>query len=91
MFLSLITSVFKVFTLPYLPASWQRASTEKRVIRAVRDAYRNVPFYRQKYDNAGININSIQYLEDLKLLPLLELRRSMFVFIGLNGLNSSRN
>jgi phenylacetate-CoA ligase len=45
--------------------------TEKRVINSVRDAYRNVPFYRQKYDAAGINIDSIRRLEDMKLLPIL--------------------
>ena len=45
--------------------------TEKRVIKSVRDAYFNVPFYRQKYDAAGIDINRIRRLEDMKLLPVL--------------------
>jgi phenylacetate-CoA ligase len=71
MYLSLLLALIKVYTLPYLPARWQRQLTERRVIMSVRDAYYNVPFYRRKYDNAGININHIRRLEDMKLLPLL--------------------
>lgn len=71
MFISLLSALIKVYTLPYFPPGWQRHMTEKRVIMSVRDAYDNVPFYRRKYNSAGININRIRHLEDMKLLPVL--------------------
>ena len=71
MFFTIVSALLSVYTIPYLPSTWQRGMTEKRVIKSVRDAYFNVPFYRQKYDAAGIDINRIRSLEDMKLLPVL--------------------
>jgi phenylacetate-CoA ligase len=79
MMLSLLPNLIKVYTWPYFPPAWQSRMTEKRVIKTVRDAYFNVPFYRRKYDSAGIDITRIRRLEDMKRLPVLtkeEIRRN---------------
>ncbi len=70
-YFSLAAALLQVYTLPRLPSAWQRRLTERRVVRAVRDAYFNVPFYRRKYDDAGVDINRIRSLSDIKLLPVL--------------------
>lgn len=44
---------------------------EKRTIRAVHRAYREVPFYKKKYNESGVDINSIECIEDLKKLPFV--------------------
>jgi len=44
---------------------------EKRTVRVIRNAYENVPFYREKYDAAGINIKDIKCLDDIKRLPFI--------------------
>ena len=68
---SLLTAGLEVFTLPYLPRSWQLRMAEKRVIATVQDAYQNVPFYRQKYSAAGIDMRSIREIGDIKRLPTI--------------------
>jgi phenylacetate-CoA ligase len=93
MAMSLIAATIKVYTLPHLPAAWQARMTEKRVIKSVRDAYYNVPFYRRKYDAAGINIDRIRTLDDMKLLPVLtreEVRRNFPGNIIRRGTDLSR-
>lgn len=45
--------------------------TEALFIQTVQQAYAQVPFYRTFYDNAGIKIDSIQSLDDIKQLPIL--------------------
>ena len=35
-------------------------------------AYSTVPFYRDKYKKAGLTINSVQNLEDIQKIPILE-------------------
>ncbi len=75
---NLLSAAIRVYTIPYLPSSWQKSLAERRVIQTVQDAYRNVPFYQEKYDSAGVDIRLIRRLEDLKKLPLLtkeEVRR----------------
>jgi len=54
-----------------LPAWLQRRLCEKRLIRSIRQAYENVPFYRRKYDEAGVDIHSICSAEDIKRLPFV--------------------
>jgi phenylacetate-CoA ligase len=49
----------------------QKKNAQKRILREVRAAYRDVPFYRRKYDEAGVDIDSIQRIEDLKKLPFV--------------------
>ena len=71
-YLNLATAIIKVFTLPHLPSNVQRHLAERRVIMTVRDAYLNIPFYRAKYDAAGIDIDSIRTLDDIKRLPVLD-------------------
>ena len=44
---------------------------EKKVIRQIQRAYRDVPYYKKKYDEAGISIDQIKTLDDLKKLPFI--------------------
>jgi phenylacetate-CoA ligase len=67
----LFKSCIDVHVSACLPSSLQRRLCERRLIRAIRHAYENVPFYRRKYDEAGVDINSIRSAEDLKRLPFV--------------------
>lgn len=42
-----------------------------KVIDIVNYAYNNIEFYRKKYDEYGVDINSIKGVKDLKKLPLI--------------------
>ena len=55
----------------FLPACLLRRLSEKRLIRTIEKAYAEVPFYRRKYDEAGIDIASIRGADDIKKLPFL--------------------
>lgn len=55
----------------WLPTKVLKKRAEKKVIRTVHRAYREVPFYKKKYDEAGVNINDIRTLDDLKKLPFI--------------------
>jgi phenylacetate-CoA ligase len=79
MLFSIILAGIKVYINPYLPCSWQNKMTERRVIKTIQDAYLNVPFYKQKYDGAGVDMSLVHRIDDLKLLPVLtkeEIRRN---------------
>jgi phenylacetate-CoA ligase len=64
-------ALIQVHIDPWFPPKWQRKFAERRVIREVQRAYKNVPYYQQKYDEAGVDIRSIRRLEDLKKLPFI--------------------
>jgi phenylacetate-CoA ligase len=67
----LFISCIEVHISGLFPARLQRRLSEKRLIRSVRHAYEQVPFYRRKYDEAGVDITSIRCVADLKKLPFL--------------------
>jgi phenylacetate-CoA ligase len=48
-----------------------REYQEQKLRKLVRHAYQHVPFYRQRFDEAGIRPHDIQSLDDLSKLPLL--------------------
>ncbi|MCX6554657.1 MAG: AMP-binding protein [Candidatus Aminicenantes bacterium] len=52
------------------PGEWRRLQ-EERLRVMVRHAYENVPLYREKYDKAGIDPDSIRTLDDLQRLPMV--------------------
>jgi len=64
-------SVIKVHWNNFLSGEKLRKNTERRIIRMVRKAYNNVPYYKRLYDDYGININEIRTLDDLKKLPFI--------------------
>ena len=41
----------------------------RRLKWSIDHAYKNVPFYKKKYDEIGIHPSDLKYLEDLKLFP----------------------
>ena len=46
-------------------------SAERRIIRGIHRAYKNVPCYRQLYDSHGVTISDIKTLDDLQKLPFI--------------------
>ncbi len=64
-------SVLQVHINNYLSHRSILKKAERRVIKEVQMAYANVPYYRQKYDEHGINIKDIKTLADLQKLPVI--------------------
>ena len=88
--LYLFQSVIDVHISACLPAGLQRRLSEKRLIRSIRNAYENVPFYRRKYDEAGVDINTIRTADDIKRLPFVtkdEIRENFPQAIVARGVN----
>jgi phenylacetate-CoA ligase len=56
----------------WLAADKIRELQERRLRRLVQHAYRHVPYYRQRFDEAGLLPTDIATLADLGKLPLLE-------------------
>src|SRR5436190_21773513 len=56
----------------YLPADELRALQEARLRHLLDHAYRHCPFYRARFDRAGLVPGDVRRLEDLRALPALE-------------------
>ncbi len=69
--LYLANSIIKVHCNNHLSGEKLAKHTEQRIIRMVRRAYENVPYYKCLYDEWGVNINEIKTLDDLKKLPFI--------------------
>ena len=52
----------------YIPQEKMREIQLERFIRVVKNAYENVPLYRQRFDEAHFDVNSFKSLEDVKKL-----------------------
>jgi phenylacetate-CoA ligase len=52
-----------------LPRAALEALQLKRLQQVLQRVYRNVPFYKESFDNAGISPNDIKNLADLQRLP----------------------
>lgn len=86
----LLKSVIDVHLSALLPARLQRRWCEKRLIRSIREAYENVPLYRRKYDEAGVDMNTIRTVDDIKRLPFItkdEVRENFPDSIVARGVN----
>lgn len=44
---------------------------DRQFLKVVRYAYRHVPFYRNLYDHAGVDLNAINSVYDLEKLPIV--------------------
>ncbi len=64
-----LLALIRTQVFQWLPPRLQQRIAQYKIIREVRQAYNNVPYYRAKYDQAGIDINTIKTLADLKKLP----------------------
>ena len=58
--------------------SRMRALQLKRLKEIVEYAYNRVPFYRKKYDEAGVKPSDIKTLEDIRKLSLRTACRTAF-------------
>ena len=56
----------------WLPLAELEAIQAKGLTRLLRHAYTNVPYYRRKFDQAGIDPGDIRCAADLAKLPLLD-------------------
>lgn len=66
-----ILNAVRVHVNQIIPYWLQHKLAERRVIQNVRQAYKNVPYYKEKYDKAGIDIKTIKTVNDLKRLPYI--------------------
>jgi phenylacetate-CoA ligase len=65
--------------LAYITVHWNKLlspgrllkKTEKRLVRGIRRAYRDVSYYRNLYDAWGVDINEINALCDIRQLPFI--------------------
>ena len=46
-----------------------KALQSQKLVKMVRNAYENVPFYKQKLDEAGVSLDDIKSIEDITKLP----------------------
>ena len=53
----------------YIPLEKMREIQLERFIKVVKNAYENVPLYRQRLDEANFDVNSFKSLDDVKRLP----------------------
>ena len=86
----LFESCIDVHISACLPSRLQRRLCERRLIRTIRHAYEHVPFYRQKYDEAGVDIDSIRSAGDINRLPFVtkdEIRQNFPDGIVARGVN----
>ncbi len=65
------THVADLSRTQWLSPTAVRAMQEEKLRRLIQHAYRHVPYYRQRLQEAGIEPNSIRGLEDLHKLPFL--------------------
>jgi phenylacetate-CoA ligase len=49
----------------------QLRKTEKRLVREIHRAYRDVPYYKKLYDEWGVDIDEIKTLDDIRQLPCI--------------------
>ena len=45
------------------------ALQSQKLVKMVKNAYENVPFYKQKLDEAGVSPDDIKSIEDITKLP----------------------
>ena len=60
-----------VFPIETMPRDQLRALQSDRLRAVVRHAYDNVPFYRQRLQDAGLTPDSIQSIDDIAKLPFI--------------------
>lgn len=67
----LIISNFKVHLNNLLPRKILLKGTERRLIRGIKQAHKDVPFYKKLYNEWGVDIDEIKTLDDLRKLPFI--------------------
>ena len=61
---------FQAVSAPdYLPVPQLRVLQQQRLSRTVRRAYEHVPFYRERFNKAGVEPDTISQLPDIEQLP----------------------
>lgn len=55
----------------FLPKNIQRRISERKFLNTIRTAFSDVPFYREKFAEAGIRLSDIATMDDIKKLPFL--------------------
>ena len=71
-----------------------RRMNERRLIKTVINAYTDVPYYKEKYDAAGVDIKSIRTIADLQKLPFLtkdEVRKNFPQYMVARGTDLNKS
>lgn len=79
--------LFKTLKRQWLSRSELKKIQFRQLRSLIKHAYYNVPYYRKKWKKLNIDINSIQAINDIKKLPLINkeiLRRNYYDFIADN-------
>ncbi|MBU0991398.1 MAG: hypothetical protein KJ737_02795 [Proteobacteria bacterium] len=67
----LFIAAIKVHINQFIPLPVQKKLSEKRILKTIHHAYDTIPYYREKYDKAGVDIKSIRSIRDLKKVPFI--------------------
>lgn len=67
---SILQNLYKTRKSLHLPSLQIQKLQEKRLRAIIKHAYDNVPFYRRKFENAGIRPQDIQTIADLPRVPM---------------------
>lgn len=67
----LAVAVVTVHWNRHLPLWRQLRKAEKRLVREIRGAYENVPFYKKLFDAWGVDTNDIKTFDDLGQIPCI--------------------
>jgi phenylacetate-CoA ligase len=68
----LLVGITRSLVLKIMPEEFRRRERDRRFAALVHHAYNNVPFYRNKYDSHGVDINKISSLADISHLPTID-------------------
>ncbi|MDY6822551.1 MAG: hypothetical protein SWH68_01950 [Thermodesulfobacteriota bacterium] len=68
---NIIQGAVSVHANMFLPKNIQRRISEKKFVETVKNAVSDVPFYRQRFAEAGISAGDIHSLNDIQKLPFL--------------------
>ncbi len=66
-----IQGAFSVHANMFMPKNIQRRISERKFVATIKNAISDVPFYREKFAEAGISAEDISSFDDIKKLPFL--------------------
>ncbi len=62
----------RISHIPYLSRDEIAGIQAEKLRRVVMTSYRNIPFYRKRFDEAGIDVDRLKLPEDMVKIPILE-------------------
>ncbi|NOZ86803.1 MAG: phenylacetate--CoA ligase family protein [Deltaproteobacteria bacterium] len=62
----------RIIHIPYLSRDEIARIQAEKLRQTITRAYEDIPFYRRRFDEAGLDIGSLKFPEDLARIPVLE-------------------